>query len=114
MAIKLDYILKRNKNTLVTFITKNKLTSYFDFIQYFRKRNLIPCEKDEFEIALSKLSKNSTTVASKSEVKNVHQSKPERKKVGRKTSKAREPKKRRNSRKKQHPTPKLPDSSNEG
>ena len=95
----------------MTFIIKNKLTSYDDLIQYCRKRNFTPCEKEEFDLTLSKLSKNSTSAVLESKVKNVHQKKPEANKVGRKTSKTREPKKRRNSRKKQQSTPKLPNSA---
>lgn len=114
MAIKLDYILKRNKNTLDIFITKNKLTSYDDLIQYCRKRNFTPCEKEDFEATLSRLSKDSNTDVLESKVKNVHQKKPKESKVGRKTSQTREPKKRRNSRKKQQPAPKLSNSSDKG
>ena len=114
MAIELEYVLKRNKSTLATFITKNKLTSYDDLIQYCGKRNFFPCKKEEFEITMSMLNDYSVSKASKSEVKNVHKTIPDKNKVDRKTSKTREPKKRRNSSKKQQSTSKLSNSSDKG
>ena len=97
MSINLDYILKRNKSDLKTFILKNKLTSYKLLLEYCESRKFIPCSEAEYN-----------NVVQKEEVQD------ERKKVSRKTSKTSEPKKRRYRRKKQQDTPKLPDSSDKG
>jgi hypothetical protein len=97
MSINLDYILKRNKSDLKTFILKNKLTSYKLLLEYCESRKFIPCSEAEYN-----------KVVQKEEVQD------ERKKVSRKTSKTSEPKKRRYRRKKQQDTPKLPDSSDKG
>ena len=97
MSINLDYILKRNKSDLKTFILKNKLTSYKLLLEYCESRKFIPCSEEEYN-----------KVVQKEEVQD------ERKKVSRKTSKTSEPKKRRYRRKKQQDTPKLPDSSDKG
>ena len=83
MSIKLDYVLKRNKSTLMTFIIKNKLTSYEILLKYCNSRKFIPCTEEEYNEATKK-----------------EPVLDERKKVSRKASKTQEPKKRRNRRKK--------------
>ncbi len=40
MSIKLEYILKRNKSNLKTFIKKNKLTTYQDLVEYCETRKI--------------------------------------------------------------------------
>ena len=97
MSIKLDYIIKRNKSSLETFVLKNRLTTYQDLIEYCASRKFIPCTEEEYN-----------KVVLKEEVQN------ERKKVSRKTSKTQEPKKRRYRRKKQQSTSKLSDSPDNG
>ena len=97
MSINLEYILKRNKSNLKIFIAKNRLTTYKGLLEYCESRKFIPCTEEVYNEAVKKeLGQN------------------ERKKVSGKASKTQEPKKRRNSRKKQQATPKLSDSSNDG
>jgi hypothetical protein len=48
MSIKLEYILKRNKSNLKTFIEKNKLTSYNELVEYCKTRKFIPCTESEY------------------------------------------------------------------
>ena len=97
MSIKLEYILKRNKSDLKTFIQKNKLTSYHRLLEYCESRKFIPCSEEEYN-----------ELEKKEPVQN------ERKKVSGKAGKAQESKKRRYRRKKQQDTSKLPDSSDKG
>ena len=97
MTISLDYILKRNKSDLKTFIRKNKLTSYELLLEYCETRKFIPCSEAEYN-----------KIIGKEVVQN------EQRKVSRKVSKAPGPKKRRYRRKKQQDTPKLPDSPDKG
>ena len=97
MSIKLEYILKRNKSNLETFIQKNKLTTYRSLLEYCDSRRFIPCTEEEYNQAVEK-----------------EPVQDGRRKVGGKVSKAQEPKKRRYRRKKQQDTPKLPDSSDKG
>ena len=94
MSIKLEYILRRNKTNLKTFINKNKLTSYQKLIEYCDYRGFIPCDEQSF-----------AEVTAEPEESNVKQ------KVRRQTSKAQKPKKTRNRRKKQPSPSKLPDST---
>ena len=94
MSIKLDYIIKRNKSSLKKFVQKNKLTTYQILLEYCDSRKFIPCTEEEYN---------------KVEDKEVVQDEP--KKVSRKAGKTPAPKKRRNRRKKQQDTPKLPNSS---
>tara|TARA_B100001093_G_scaffold520343_1_gene614876 strand:- start:5632 stop:5928 length:297 start_codon:yes stop_codon:yes gene_type:complete len=96
MSIKLEYILKRNKSNLKTFIQKNRLTSYQRLLEYCESRKFIPCAEEEYNKVVKEPVQN------------------ERKKVSGKASQAQEPKKRRYRRKKQQDTPKLPDSSDDG
>ena len=97
MSIKLEYILKRNKSNLLTFIQKNKLTSYQQLLEYCDSRRFIPCSEEEYNDVIKK-----------------ELVQDERKKVSGKASKAQEPKKRRYRRKKQQDTPKLSDSTDKG
>ena len=97
MSIKLEYILKRNKSNLETFVKKNKLTSYQRLLEYCESRRFIPCSEEEYD-----------KVAQKELVQN------ERKEVSGKAGKTQAPKKRRYRRKKQQDTSKLPDSSDKG
>ena len=97
MSIKLDYIIKRNKSSLKMFITKNRLTTYQDLLEYCESRKFIPCTEEEYNEVIDK-----ETV------------RDERKKVSGKASKAQEPKKRRYRRKKQQSTSKLSNSSDDG
>ena len=48
MSIKLDFILKRNKTSLITFIQKNKLTNYQRLLEYCKMRKFIPCTEEEY------------------------------------------------------------------
>ena len=107
MTIKLEYILKRNKSNLETFIRENKLTSYKELLEYCEIRKFIPCSEQEYN-EVSKISKISEKIVTKKT-----ETKDERK-VSRKTSKTQEPKKRRYRRKKQQDTSKLSDSSDNG
>ena len=97
MSIKLEYILKRNKSNLKTFIEKNKLTSYNELVEYCKTRKFIPCTESEY----------TSVVQIKLEAKNEP-------KVNREVSETQKPKKRRYRRKKQQDTSKLPDSSDKG
>ena len=94
MSIRLEYILARNKSNLKIFISKNKLTSYDQLVEYCKSRNFIPCLEEEYN-----------NVTKKDVVRNV------RKTTTRKTSKTQKSK-RGNSRKKQQGPSKLPDSPN--
>ena len=76
------------------FITKNRLTTYQDLLEYCESRKFIPCTEEEYNEVVDK---------------EVVQDEP--KKVSGKASKAQEPKKRRYRRKKQQDTSKLPDST---
>jgi len=96
MNIKLDYILRRNKSNLKIFISKNRLTSYEQLLEYCNTRKFIPCTEADYNLVVG--------VTPKLESKNEA-------KVSRKASKAQEPKKRRYRRKKQQDTSKLPDST---
>ena len=58
MAIKLEYILKRNKTDLYTFITKNKLTTYNKLVEYCSIRGFIPCKESEYFEQLPKEKKD--------------------------------------------------------
>ena len=97
MSINLDFILKRNKTSLESFVKKNKLTSYEKLLEYCAMRKFIPCTEEEYNNVVNKGS--------------VDDGKRE---VSRKASKAQEPKKRRYRRKKQQDTSKLPNSSDKG
>lgn len=94
MSIKLEYILRRNKSNLETFIKKNKLTSYSILLEYCRMRKFIPCTEAEYD-----------------DVVNKEKAKDEGRKVSGKASKTQEPKKRRYRRKKQQDTSELSNSS---
>jgi len=99
MSINLEYILKRNKSNLDTFIKKNELTSYDKLLEYCEMRKFIPCTEEEYDkIANKKVANKKVEV----------QDEP---KVNREASKAQKPKKRRYRRKKQQDTPKLPNST---
>ena len=90
MSIKLEYVLRRNKSDLRTFIKKNKLTSYLVLLEYCLTRRFIPCTEEDYN----------QIVKVKLEIKNEPA-------VDREVSKTQKPKKRRNSRKKKSDTPKL-------
>lgn len=79
MAVKLEYILKRNNSDLRTFIVKNKLTSYKMLLEYCKQRKFSPCTEKEFKDSLP---------ISKVSVKKKDEQKSDRveKSVGRKTS----------------------------
>ena len=94
MSIKLEYILKRNKSNLKSFIQKNKLTSYQRLLEYCESRKFIPCSEEEYN-----------------EIEKKEPVYDERKSVSRSASKTQEPKKRRYRRKKQQDTSKLSDSA---
>tara|TARA_R110000787_G_C13333348_1_gene437563 strand:- start:406 stop:705 length:300 start_codon:yes stop_codon:yes gene_type:complete len=96
MSIKLDYILRRNKSNLKTFVAKNKLTSYEQLLEYCEMRRFIPCTEAEYILV--------------AEVKPTLEPENETK-VSREVSKTPKPRKRRHSSKKQQPAPKLSDSS---
>ena len=58
MSVSLEKILKRNKSNLLTFIAKNKLTSYDSLVEYCKMRGFIPCEESEYKAVLPKEKKN--------------------------------------------------------
>ena len=97
MSIKLEYILKRNKSNLETFVKKNKLTTYQKLLEYCDSRKFIPCSEEEYNEVTKKEPVQDGT-----------------KEVSGKASKTQEPKKRRYRRKKQQDTSKLPDSIDNG
>ena len=97
MSIKLEFILKRNKSNLSTFIQKNKLTTFQNLLEYCESRRFIPCTEEEYKAAASR---------------EIVQDEQKKVKASGKTSKTQKPKKRRYSRKKQQSTPELPDSAN--
>ena len=94
MSIKLEYVLRRNKSDLKTFIKKNKLTSYLILLEYCVTRRFIPCTEEDYN----------QIVKVKLEIKNEPA-------VDREASKTQKPKKRRNSRKKKSDTSKLSNST---
>jgi hypothetical protein len=96
MSIKLDYILRRNKSNLKTFIAKNRLTSYKQLLEYCDTRKFIPCTEADYDLVVG--------VTPKLELKNEE-------KVSRKVSKTQKTKKRGNRRKKQQDSSGLSNSS---
>lgn len=96
--ITLESILKRNKKTLLSFIQKNKLTSYDDLIQYCKRRKFIPCKEEDYNKVLDGKNEKQRSDWNK-------------KSTGGETSKAQKKRKARNSSKRKQDTPKLPDSN---
>ena len=100
MKINLDYVLKRNKTDLITFVRLNKLKSYSELLSYCATRDFIPCTEKEYnEVSgpknVKQIKKTSSAATSKKAVTTS------KKTVARKTSQAPAKKRRRYSRKKQ-------------
>ena len=93
MSISLEYLLRRKRSSLESFVKKNRLTSYNELVKYCKSRNLIPCEKEEYD----------NIVVQKEVKKSVNEKKEVKKKpaVTRKTSKTSKTKKGRNTTKKE-------------
>ena len=49
MSISLEYLLRRKKSSLESFVKKNRLTSYNELVEYCKSRNLVPCEEKEYD-----------------------------------------------------------------
>lgn len=98
MSISLDYLLKRKKSTLKHFIEKNKLTSYDGLVEYCKSRNLLPCNKDEYDNIVIPKEEKKKSINVKKEVKETTKNK---KPVSGKVSKAPRKRKGRNTSKKE-------------
>ena len=111
MPVELEYILRRNKSNLKSFIIKNKLTSYQLLLEYCERRKFTPCNLSEYEKAYKLIDSGKKV---KSEAKNANESTEAVKTKRRTVSETQKPKKRRYRRKKQQDTPKLPNSADKG
>ena len=102
LSIDLNYILRRNKINLETFIKINSLASYNDVIEYCAQRGFSPCTQQEYEsVAITQENKDETaqvkTTIKKSTAKKAQKS-------SRSASKTPKQKRTRNRSKKQQNT----------
>mgnify|MGYP007072139823 CR=1 FL=1 len=58
MSTNLNYIIRRNKSSLETFIAKNRLTSYTALVEYCWQRKFVPCTEEEYTSVVGAESKN--------------------------------------------------------